>query len=286
MAIILMIINSIFGLGEGIFIKKYNSKHNVGGFIFTALVSLFSMLFFLITDKGGFNAPASLWGYAIIAGVLYCTASFLTYVALQCGSFALSNLILSYVLIFNIVYGLVFLKEEVSVLTYVGMALIMVSLYLTRAKADKEAKKTTGKWLICIFLSFVGCGIFGVISRMQQIKYDNACTNEFMIISIGLSTIVLMIAGIAKDGKNLKYILRHGGLFAVGAGMSNGIKNMLTLVVNTLIPISVASPLGTGIKMGMSFIVSKLVFKEQFLKRQIVGVFIGTVAVVLMNIKI
>ena len=46
---------------EGIMIKKYNSKHTKGGFIFTAILSLFAMLFFLIldlvTDRTGLYFP-------------------------------------------------------------------------------------------------------------------------------------------------------------------------------------------------------------------------------------
>ena len=44
---LLILIRSGVGLFEGIFIKRYNTKHGKGGFLFTAIVALFSMAFFV-----------------------------------------------------------------------------------------------------------------------------------------------------------------------------------------------------------------------------------------------
>ncbi len=75
MSALLILITTFTSLAEGIFIKKYNSKHYVCGFIFTALISLFSMMVFVISDKDGFNFSPRLWLYGIIAGILYCSMS-------------------------------------------------------------------------------------------------------------------------------------------------------------------------------------------------------------------
>ena len=285
MAWILILISSGTGLVEGVLIKKYNAKHQKGGFIFTALVSLFSMLFFVLTDRGGFYFPLGIFPYGLIAGVMFCMASFLTYVALGCGSFTVSMLILSYSNVFSIVYGLVFLKEKASAFMYIGLALIMISLFLTRGEyKEGENKKVSVKWLICILLSFVGSGMFGVLMRMQQIAFANTCTNEFMIITLGFSALVLLVIGIIKDGRELSYILRHGTLYAVASGVSNGATNMMGLAINMMMAISISSPIRAGVKLIFSFVLSKVIFKEKFLVRQLIGVAIGGVALVLLNL--
>ena len=89
---------------EGVMIKKYNEKHIGGGFIFNALISLFAMLFFFITDKEGLCFPLPLILYGVISGIFFCMALILTFVALGCGSFVLSNLFLSYSLLFSVCY--------------------------------------------------------------------------------------------------------------------------------------------------------------------------------------
>lgn len=275
---------------EGVMIKKYNGKHNKGGFIFTALISLFAMLFFFITDKGGLNFPIEMIPYGIASGAFYCIASFLTFVAFGCGSFVLTNLFLSYSLLFSVGYGLFFLNDPATPLTYIGIALMMVSVFLVRGakKGDgnEEKVKISLKWIVCVALSVIGSGMFGVMQKLQQVKFEKSCDNEFMIVTLGFSALVLLIAGIIMNGKDLLYILRHGGLYASVAGVSNGATNLLNLVVNAMIPISIAAPTRSGIKIVISFLISLFIFKEKLTKRQVVGVIIGAAALVLLNLKI
>jgi len=275
---------------EGVMIKKYNSKHKKGGFIFTALISLFAMLFFFVTDKGGLNFPPEMIPYGIASGAFYCMASFLTYVAYGCGSFVLTNLFLSYSLLFSVGYGLFVLGESATVLTYIGLGLMMISVFLVRGvkkdSAAEEKTKISLKWVICIALSVIGSGMFGVMQKLQQVKFEKSCDNEFMIVTLGFSAAVLLIAGIIMNGKDLLYILRHGGLYASAAGVSNGATNLLNLVVNAMIPISIAAPTRSGVKIVISFLISLFIFKEKLTKRQIAGVVIGAAALILLNLKI
>ena len=275
---------------EGVMIKKYNSKHQKGGFIFTALISLFAMLFFFITDKGGLNFPVEMIPYGIASGAFYCIASFLTFVAFGCGSFVLTNLFLSYSLLFSVCYGLFVLNDPATPLTYIGLALMMVSVFLVRGakKGDgnDEKVKISFKWIVCVVLSVIGSGMFGVMQKLQQVKFEKSCDNEFMIVTLGFSAAVLLIAGIIMNGKDLLYILRHGGLYASAAGVSNGATNLLNLVVNAMIPISIAAPTRSGIKIVVSFLISLFIFKEKLTKRQVAGVIIGAASLILLNMKI
>lgn len=282
MAYLLIVVNVLAGLAEGIFIKKYNSKHMYGGFVFTAIVSLFAMVFCVIGDTGGFNVPAELLPYAIGSGLLYCLASILTYFALAYGSFALSMLVLSYSIVFSIGYGVIFLHEPVTTYSAVGFVLLVVSLYLTRK--DGLSGKLSVKWLVCILLSVVGSGMYSVVTRMQQIRFDGAYDNECLAIGLGLSAALLFVFGIFTDGKYMREILRYAVPYAMGAGLINGLRNVISLFVCTMIPISVSSATTSGMKIVVSFFVSYLMFKETFLKRQIAGVAIGAVALVLLNI--
>ena len=289
-AILLIFLGTAFSLTEGILIRFYNSKHEGGGFLFTALVSLGSMLFFLIydlvTDHTGLQFSPQILPYALIAGILYCSASFLTYVALAIGPFAISMLILSYSVIFTTGYGIVILKEPITPFFVIGLVLIALSLFLVRGKKDDGKQKMSLFWLFCILYSTFGSGMFGVVQRMQQIRFDNAFTNEFMILSLAFSAVTLAIVGIVKDKGRCLTILKTGSPYACTAGLANGATNLLSLVVNTLIAISIASPTRAGVKSVMSFLVSLLLFKEKFLPRQIAGVILGAIAVVFLNWKL
>lgn len=287
MPILLIVLGRFLHQFEGVFIKRYNAKHEKGGFIFTAIVSLFSMVFFIltdiITDEKGITFDSSLIIYGVIGGICFCLASFLTYLALGCGSFVLSRLVLSYGILITVVHGL-FLGESITVLGWIGIALIAFSLYLVKGNGDGENVKITKKWLVYITLSVVFAGVFGILQRQQQIVFAHAYDNEFMIISLFVSALCLFIGGIYKDGKDLKYILKNGALYAVGAGFSNGATNLLTLYVYTLVPMSFVAPTSAGVSIVISFLLSKLLFKEKFSKTQYLGVVLGGVALILFNL--
>lgn len=283
--IVLIIAGIIVNQLEGVLIKKYNINHKSGGFIFTGLMSLFAMIFFVITNTDGFYFPPQMFIYAVSAGILYCLGSFCTFIALGCGPYAMSMLILSYSIVFKIGYGLMFLSEPATVFTYIGFLVIFISIYLTRMKKDEKKTKITFKWIFCVGISVCCSGIHGVISKMQQVAFNNSCDNEYMIIALGISAVVLLVLGIIKDLNNFSIVLKYGTLYASGAGIANGISNMTGLIVNKLMPVSLSSPLGAGLKIIVVFMISKFLFKEKFLIRQIIGVFLGALALVLLNIK-
>lgn len=284
MAPLLIILSTFTGLAEGLFIKRYNEKHTTGGFLFTAMISFFALVFFVVTDKGGITIPPTLWIYGILGGLFYSTASLMTYIALGCGSFAMSMLILSYSLVFPISYGFIFLHETVSVLTCIGIALMLVSIYFVRAQKEENAVKVTPKWLITIFASVVLAGLYSVTQRAQQEKLGTGYTNEFMIISLSVSVLILLTGGIITDGKDMKYVLKYGTVWTLLAGVSNACTNLMGLILYQFMPISVLSPVRAGAKIIASFLFSLLIFKEKFEKRQFIGVCLGTVALVLLNL--
>ena len=279
---LLIMVSTVFNLTEGIIIKKYNQNHMGGGPIFTGIVSLFSMLFFVITNKEGYCFTFEVFYWGAVSAVLYASASLLTYVALECGSFAMTMLILSYTILMQIIYGITFLNENASVFTYTGIAFLMISIYFMNGK-DREREKISVKWIAAVSATFLTCGLYGIVQRMQQIYFKDARTNQFMIVTLGLSSIILICYGMIKYGKKNIDVIKSGGIYAACAGISNGVTNFFGLVLYMYMPISIVSPLKSCVKIIISFAASVLLFKEKFKKRQLVGLFLGTLAIIFLN---
>ncbi len=284
MGYLLIILKTVANIGESVLIKKYNAKHSAGGMFFTGILSLFALAFFLVSDKNGFSFPAEMLPYSIAFGFIYCVSYFLTFVALACGPFTLSMLIISYSLVFPILYGIIFLHEPVSVFTCIGFILLMISLFFLRENKDEKEKKNSAKWLAAIIIVMLGNGVLAIIQKVQQLKFNNECNNEFMIIGLAVSASVLLAGGIIKDRKQLKEIIRYGIPYAGTAGVANGINNLLTIAVNNLLPLSIVSPVCSGMKIVVSFLSATILFKEKYMKRQIIGVGIGVIALVFLNL--
>jgi len=285
MGYLLILLKTAANMSEGILIKKYNAKHTAGGMFFTGILSLFALLFFTVSDQGGFYFPVKMIPYAIVYGLIYCISYFLTFVALSCGSFTMSMLICSYSLVFPIVYGIIWLRDPISVFTYIGFGLLMFSLFLVRgSRIEKEKKRFSVKWLISIIIVTVGNGLLAIIQKVQQLKFNNECNNEFMMIALAVSAGALLIGGAVKDRRDLKEIIRYGIPYAGSAGVANGLNNLLGILVNNILPLSIVSPVSSGVKIVMSFLTSRILFKETYMKRQVIGVAVGAAALIFLNL--
>ena len=274
---------------ESIAVKAYAQKYNSGGFIMNAIIALFACAFFAVTDSGGFYFPREMIPYALINSVLYSCGFFFTFVAFKIGPFGLSRLISNFALLFPIFYGIFFLNEATNFFTYIGIALILAAMFMMNysgKKSDTEKKEgaVSLKWLICILISTFANGFITIMTRMQQIKFENACSNEFQIISIGGSFLFLAIVGLINDRNNIKYVLKNGTLYGAASGLFNGAKNFTILFIYELLPLSIVSPLKAGLGIIAAFATSIILYKEKYTVLQKIGVACGGAAVVLLTI--
>ena len=283
MGYLLIIVYTFLNLGESVFVRTYAKKHGSGGMLMNAIVALFATLFFFVTDSDGFHAPLQMLPIAILNAFLFGAGFYCTFAAYKCGPFGLTRLIGNFALLFTIFYGIFFLDETPGWTTYIGIVMIFTAMMLInyKKKGDDEVGISL-KWFILVTISLVANGLIGVLTKMQQLRFEGRCDAEFQIISIGGSFILLAVIGLILDRDKLTYFLKHGTLFGVGAGICNGAKNFLTLVIYTLLPLSIISPMKTGLGMIGTFALALCVYKESYTKRQLIGVGLGVAAVILL----
>ncbi len=140
-------------------------------------------------------------------------------------------------------------------------------------------KYAKGGFLFTALVSVFGL-IFFVVRNLSGLHWQAA------LLPYALTAVSLIIAGIVIDKRDCLTILKKGGPYAAVAGIANGATNMLGMLVNTMVAISIATPTRSALKSVISFLVSLFVFKETFEKRQIMGVLLGALAVVLLNLSI
>ena len=283
---LLILLFTLINLGESVIVRTYARRHGSGGLFLSAITSLFASVFFIVTDKGGFYVPTEMLILAIINACLIGVGFYGTFVAYQSGPYGFIRLIAGFYLVFTIFYGIVFLKEPTNALTYIGIAMVIAAMVLINYKKSdgKTEKSRSFKWLIWILLSTIANGFIGIITRYQQIRFDDACSNEFQFISFFGGFVFLAVIGFIVDRDKLSTVLKKGALYGFGAGVLNGAKNFLTLVIYLYLPISVISPVKMGLGLIGSFAIAFLCYKEKYTKKQLIGVALGVVAIIILTI--
>ena len=258
---------------------RVSEKPNV--FLFSSLSTLTALVFFVVSSGFKLSFSAEFIPYSIGFGLAYACAMFGNVLSLKLGSLALTSLVTSYSLLIPTLYGMIFLKEPISVLGYIGIVLLIISIFLLNAK--KESVTITMKWVIVVGLTFVTNGLCSTVQKMEQLAFDGGYKNEFMIVALAIAAALLFVMGLFQKG-DLKTEAKLGLRTAIPNGLANGIVNFLVMVLTGLIPNAILFPSISAGGIVLSWILATFVYKEKLSKAQLVGYVIGIASVICLNL--
>lgn len=291
MVILYVLIHHLAHQGETMLVRRYGRKYGAGGMLFNGVICLFAMFFFLFSDLDGLRFASGIWTYGLINAVLYAAGFYFSYLAHSCGNYFLTQTICSMSFIIPIVYGLFFLHEPANAVTYIALVLSISSVLLmcyARGRKFEHQEKTGGisaKWLISVLIVLLSNGLITVVSKVQQTSFDGLYKNEFMVITLTGASLFLFIMGALLERRGMLKVLRQGCLYGIGAGLLNGFKNALNLVLITLVPLSVLSPINKGVGLLLGYVVSVFLYKEKYTKLHYLSILLSIISIVLMQLS-
>lgn len=269
---------------QSIISKQYNVKvKNINSYLYCAMTTTVAMMFFLIASRGMLAFERGVLFYSILFAVCYSMATIGNLCAIACGPLGISSLLFQCSLVIPTLYGLVVLKERLSIFGYIGIVCLFVCLFMVNPIKKDEEKKIGMRWGLWVAVGFVGNGMCSAVQKMQQLKFDGAYKNEFMIVALLCSAAVMYLLGF-KHGKKLKSEFCSGIKYAVGQGAANGATNMLVMILTAILPTAVLFPAVLSGGIIITFAASVAVYKEKLSLMQYVGYFLGIAAVVLINL--
>jgi len=262
--------------------KQFNLKfESPNVLLFSALTSIIALCFFLITSRFDLEFNAALTPYALLFAIGYSSAWVGTVLAVRYGLLALSSLIVSCSLIFPTLYG-VLMGETVTPLIVIGLILIFAALVMVNLKSEKGGKFSL-KWFACVMVAFIGNGACSISQNMQKRALGDSYTHEFMIIALGVSSVLLLVCAMLRS-RNIIGDLKGSLPYAVANGSFNALQNFLVLTIIGNIPNTVFYPTNAALGMIATFLLAFIFYKERFSKLQYVGYALGVLSIVLLNI--
>ena len=278
-----MIISIYTNALQSAFKKELNRRAEHSEFLFSAMITTAALLFFLVFS---WDIPYS-WQmvpYSLLYSVCYATAAVTCVLALACGSLALTNLVLVYSGVLPLFYTLLFCDESMNAFQIVGLLCLWTSFVLTYYRRETNGKPLSFKWIVYVSLLFISNGMCGVLSRMQQLRFEGAYDRSFMIVSVGMAAAILWICAIVRERKEFKDAFKSGWWLSVVCGSFNGVTNILSLMCLLVIPGAIYYPVSSAGSLVVTYMVSMTAFKEKFTLVQKIGFLLGVIAVVLLNL--
>ena len=147
-----------------------------------------------------------------------------------------------------------------------------------------EKRKITVKWGVYAFLAFVGNGGCSTVQKIQQVNCHGQYKSEFMMIAYLISVVVLLVMAICSERKQVVREIKDGWIFWLMCGLGNGLVNFLVLILTNRMPSSVMFPLISAGGILATFLVSLFIYKEKLSKFQNVGLVLGIISVIFLNV--
>lgn len=262
--------------------KPYTQKTSDNGvYCFNAIVSFVAMIFFILTGKG-LTFSLDVLPYSIGFAISYATTSVFSLMAISCGSLSLTSLFMSYSLMIPTFYGLIFLKDPVSIGLIPGIILLIISLLLINKKSGDN--KISFKWLLFASLAFAGNGMCSTFQKMQQVAFEGAYKSEFMIMSLAMVCVSMIVLALITARKEIGTHVKAGWYLAIVCGLMNGTLNLFVMILTNRMPASLMFPLISAGGIVLTYLVSRFLYKETLTKTQFIGFVIGVASIIFLNI--
>ena len=236
---------------------------------FTAVTNIATMFFtFVFLPLTNFNI--SLEQYAIIfaASFTFAASSLLVARLYRHGDVStVSPITGTLPIIFIAILTLAFLNETLKNIQYVGIAVLVVAMYVmlrgTRKSISPEFLKKNAQYLVSATL------LFAIGATLLKFSLSTVSAFTFLVISQIFISIMMLIFVFARF-KTLKYLVRDIRSYKAEViifSLATTIYVAIYYYAVSLAPVSLVYPLRAGASILISVLVSGVLFKEKITKK-------------------
>ena len=269
--------------------KLYNNKNkelkNVSS-LYNMLVPIFASLGWLVILLFDFSFDARVLPYSLLYGIGYSFFTVGMLGALKAGSTSLTALVKQIALVGVSIWGFFFWNTPFTLVSAVGIVLIVVSLALCLlTKEEKTESNNILKWLFFALLITVGNAGCSIVQKYQQIAFNYQHKNMFMFFGVLFASIVCVILALKEEKTNWGKAFKTSWYFPALTGCSSAISNVFVLLMikYEMSPVIIYPGVAVGGLM-ITTLISLFGFREKLRPMQWCGIAVGAVALVLLNL--
>ncbi len=203
---------------------------------------------------------------ALVFGVMTALSNLYKMKALAIGPMHITLLIVTASMVIPTLSG-VFFGEAFNLWKLAVVVLLLGFIYLSMHQAG--GTRITGKWVAYVGLSFLFCGLIGVLQKVHQSSAHKDEVSGFLFVSFLFSAVFFLVR--MKGHVKATQLGKRTGFIAVICGLCAFAMNYINLKLAGQLPSQLFFPLVNGSAIVLSSVLSVVLFKEQLTRRQVVG---------------
>lgn len=287
MEYILMALSIAFSVASSCFLRDFGNKEltdkDGGVFLFNACISVvWAVILGAKWALSGAKISAGAFSYGAVYGVILLLFLLTKTKALSMGPVSLTTLIGSSAFVPTVIFGVIWARDEINTVKIIGMALLLVSLFLC-INPKKSGEKLTPAWFFQAFLFFLAGGTVGIFYRVFSFSDFNGETDAVMMTASIVSAVLFALTAFIINGaKNmpLPKVERGAVKYIILCGVMSAVYQRLNISLSGVIPGVIFFPVSNGSMVVLSVITGRIFFGERLNKLQIAGVVLALSAIV------
>ncbi len=279
------VVSTVISIMSATFSRRNRTKSNISS-IYNVLVTLSAASVWGIFYFSDFTFDPKVILYSLGYGVFYIIAMSGLYKALASGSVSLTAFVKQLSLIAVAIWGFLFWNAAIETTVVIGLVLIVAALYLCfKPDKDTHTKPLTFKWVIFASMLLVGNAGCSIIQKMQQTEFEGSHGNMLMFFGCFSSVLFCTAKFIRGPRCKIAELDKRSLLCPVFGGISSALLGKcFILLINSPMSESVFFPCIAVGGLILTTVYSFVVYRERLRVHQWIGLAVGAVALVFLNI--
>lgn len=277
------------GLFGKLYAIRFDGQANDATPIYSTLYGLIVGLGVLAVALGfRLNASRITWTLGLINGAVLFVYNLCIINASRTGPFGFQSIFRLFgSVVIPMVFSLVFWGEKLSVLRWLGIALMLVSFVVVNADGMvlRDVKKGYIGWVTLLF--FVN-GAYAMLMATQQRLMGNTQRNEMIVITFLCSACISLVSLIVRRKGDILRAFRMSPKAwgsALGAGISAALAVVqLMILIGRVDSLPVFYAVENGLILGLTIIFSAILFQEKVSRKTVVGIVLSVISMAMLSL--
>lgn len=228
------------------------------------------------------------WGlFTLVLGLLFVSVFFGMAVTAQKFGISVSVIAAKMGVVFPLIYAFVFLKETSSILLIVGIVMSLVSVYFV-SKKDKVTTSFKGKILVMLLPAFVllGSGVIDTSLKVIEQQIGNLSPAIPTIMIFCMAAVLGTLITIYRVVTNKTIIRKQNIVGGIVLGIPNyfSIYFLFKALQSDFFATSQVYPLNNIGIVVLSTVLSVVIFREHLNRKNLIGIGMAILAIILISL--
>ena len=259
---------------------KKSVKNSIDALSFNIFVFIASAILFM---PRVFNCSPAVWMFGAV-GAVFTVMFQLTYTkALTVGNVSLTVLITNFSMVINVIVSCLIFGESISFVRFISIVITVISFMICSGVRDGDMGDK--KWLMYTIIAMISTSC---CSRVQKFLSASVYSGEnqayVSCLYICSAIIGLIVYPIIRKKEKRNFRIDFSLIkYAAAVGICLGVYQLIYTYGLANIDGTFLFPAQTGGTIIFSALSGVLIFKDRFSKRQVVGILLGIISLVMMN---